>query len=192
MIGYFDGLRAEIAKVGVGVTVVVPGGRPMVDDPSACGLWVLDLVAIAGGVVEACSLPLCGIDRLAGYIATDHAASAVGGDGIVDENSKKGMPPEDLALQIADAVESGRAELVASQVCKRTVVIIVPVKRAARVTCSRCSTLTRDDSSAFLRVFAVGWAYCDHTEGVVAIGVVQGDAAEGRKVNGAGPHAIPI
>ena len=50
-----------------------------------------------------------------GYIATDHAASAVGGDGAPDENAKKGMPPEVLAAQMADAVERGEAQLVASQ-----------------------------------------------------------------------------
>ena len=52
---------------------------------------------------------------LPGYIATDHAASAVGGDGAADDNAKKGMPPEELAAQIADAVEEGQPQLLASQ-----------------------------------------------------------------------------
>jgi len=51
-----------------------------------------------------------------GYIATDHAASAVGSDGTADENSKKGMLPGVLAERIADAVERGEPELIASQV----------------------------------------------------------------------------
>jgi dehydrogenase/reductase SDR family protein 7B len=50
-----------------------------------------------------------------GYIATEHSASAVGGDGKADGNSAKGMAPEELARQMADAVAEGRAELVASQ-----------------------------------------------------------------------------
>jgi len=50
-----------------------------------------------------------------GYIATDHAANAVGGDGAADDNVKKGMPPEVLAAQIADAIETGKPQLIASQ-----------------------------------------------------------------------------
>ena len=50
-----------------------------------------------------------------GYIATDHAASAVGGDGTADENAKKGMAPDLLATQIVGAVERGDPELVAAQ-----------------------------------------------------------------------------
>ena len=74
MIGYFDALRAEVAKEGIGVTVVAPG-----------------------------------------YIATDHAASAIGGDGAADANAKKGMAPAELASRIADAVERGSPELISSQ-----------------------------------------------------------------------------
>ena len=78
IIGYFDALRAEVAKHDVGVTVVVPG-----------------------------------------YIATDHAASAVGnpsgGGGAAAPEEKKGMPPEELATMIADAIEAGKPQLVASQ-----------------------------------------------------------------------------
>jgi len=50
-----------------------------------------------------------------GYIATDHAANAVGGDGVPDSNAKKGMPPETLAAMVADAVADGKAQLLASQ-----------------------------------------------------------------------------
>ncbi|KAL1523757.1 hypothetical protein AB1Y20_018683 [Prymnesium parvum] len=81
MIGYFDGLRAEVASSGVRVTVVSPG-----------------------------------------YIATDHAASAVGSDGTADENSKKGMLPGVLAERIADAVERGEPELIASQLDGRVAI----------------------------------------------------------------------
>lgn len=59
-----------------------------------------------------------------GYIATDHSASAVGGDGSSDENSSKGMPPEELASQIADAVEGGKAQLVASQLDGRVAIVL--------------------------------------------------------------------
>lgn len=49
-----------------------------------------------------------------GYIATEHAASAVGGDGEPDANAKSGMPADELAALVADAVAAGRAELVAA------------------------------------------------------------------------------
>ena len=50
-----------------------------------------------------------------GYIATDHSASAVGSDGMADDNAKKGMLPEELAVRIADGVEKQLPELVATQ-----------------------------------------------------------------------------
>ena len=52
-----------------------------------------------------------------GYIATDHAASAVGNPsgGAAAPEEKKGMPPEELATMIADAIEAGKPQLVASQ-----------------------------------------------------------------------------
>jgi len=83
MVAYFDALRAEVARNGVGVTVVAPG-----------------------------------------YIATDHAASSVGGDGGADENAKKGMPPEELATQIADAVAAGKPQLVSSQLDGRVAMLL--------------------------------------------------------------------
>lgn len=48
-----------------------------------------------------------------GYIKTDHASSAVGGDGQTDANALKGMEPAELACQVLDAVAQGRAELIA-------------------------------------------------------------------------------
>lgn len=48
-----------------------------------------------------------------GYIRTNHAASAVGGDGQTDANAQKGMEPAELACQVLDAVAQGRAELIA-------------------------------------------------------------------------------
>lgn len=59
-----------------------------------------------------------------GYIATDHSASAVGGDGSDDANAKKGMPPEELATQIADAVARGKPQLVASQLDGRVAMLL--------------------------------------------------------------------
>ena len=59
-----------------------------------------------------------------GYIATDHSASAVGGDGTEDDNAKRGMPPETLAAQIADAVERQQPELVSSQVDGRVAILL--------------------------------------------------------------------
>jgi len=59
-----------------------------------------------------------------GYIATDHSASAVGGDGAADENAKKGMPPEELAAQIADAVEKQQPQLLASQLDGRLAILL--------------------------------------------------------------------
>jgi len=47
-----------------------------------------------------------------GYIATDHAASSVGGDGAADGNAKKGMDATELAALIADAVAAGTPQLV--------------------------------------------------------------------------------
>ena len=83
LVGYFDSVRAEVAKHGVGVTVVAPG-----------------------------------------YIATDHSASAIGGGGVVDANSKKGMDPTELALMVLDAVERGQPELIASQVDGRVAMLL--------------------------------------------------------------------
>ena len=90
VLGYFDGLRAEVASRGVGVTTVIPG-----------------------------------------YIATDHAASAVGGDGAADGNAKKGMAPEELATLIADAVEQRRPQLVASQLDGRFAMLLRAIWPAA-------------------------------------------------------------
>lgn len=59
-----------------------------------------------------------------GYIATDHAASAVGGDGAADANSKKGMEPALLAEQIAGAVARGQPQLVASQLDGRVAMLL--------------------------------------------------------------------
>ncbi len=59
-----------------------------------------------------------------GYIATDHAASAVGGDGLPDENAKRGMAPDDLAREIAIAVEKGRPELVAAPLDARAAILL--------------------------------------------------------------------
>ena len=49
-----------------------------------------------------------------GYIATDHAASALGGDGVPDENAQRGMSPALLASQVAHAVERGEPQLIAA------------------------------------------------------------------------------
>ena len=57
-----------------------------------------------------------------GYIATDHAASAVGGDGKPDENVAKGVPPEELAIEIADAVAKGTPELVSAPLNARVAI----------------------------------------------------------------------
>ena len=57
-----------------------------------------------------------------GYIATEHAASAVGGDGRPDENTSKGVAPEALAAQIADAVAGGVPELVAAPLDARAAI----------------------------------------------------------------------
>jgi len=59
-----------------------------------------------------------------GYIATDHSASAVGGDGGPDENAKKGMSPDLLAMQIADAVEKQQPQLLASQLDGRLAILL--------------------------------------------------------------------
>ena len=40
-------------------------------------------------------------------------SAAVGGDGAVDKNAAKGMEPDVLARQVADAIADGRAELIA-------------------------------------------------------------------------------
>jgi len=47
-----------------------------------------------------------------GYIATEHAASAVGGNGELDDNAKSGMAADELARRVADAIEAGEAQLV--------------------------------------------------------------------------------
>ncbi len=57
-----------------------------------------------------------------GYIATDHAASAVGGDGQPDENVAKGVAPEALAVEIADAVAKGTPELVSAPLNARVAI----------------------------------------------------------------------
>ena len=49
-----------------------------------------------------------------GYIATDHAANALGGDGTPDDNAKRGMPPAELATRIANAVAIGEPEVIAA------------------------------------------------------------------------------
>ena len=59
-----------------------------------------------------------------GYIATDHSASAVGGDGAADGNAKKGMPPEELATMVADAVEKKTPQLLASQLDGRVGIVL--------------------------------------------------------------------
>lgn len=50
-----------------------------------------------------------------GYIKTDHAASALGGQGMRDEDGLKGMEPAELAAMMADAIADGKAELIPSQ-----------------------------------------------------------------------------
>jgi len=57
-----------------------------------------------------------------GYIATDHAASAVGGDGKPDDNAAKGVAPEQLAIEIADAVAKGAPELVSAPLNARVAI----------------------------------------------------------------------
>ena len=57
-----------------------------------------------------------------GYIATEHAASAVGGDGSPDENALKGVPPEELAAEIADAVAQGSPQLISAPLNARVAV----------------------------------------------------------------------
>lgn len=57
-----------------------------------------------------------------GYIATEHAASAVGGDGKPDENALKGVPPEELAAEIADAVAQGSPQLISAPLNARVAV----------------------------------------------------------------------
>ena len=59
-----------------------------------------------------------------GYIATDHAASALGGDGAPDENVAKGVDPALLAAQIADAVADGTPELVAAPLDARAAILL--------------------------------------------------------------------
>ena len=59
-----------------------------------------------------------------GYIATDHASSALGGDGAADANANAGMPPAELAALIADAVAEGRAELVAAPLDARAAIVL--------------------------------------------------------------------
>ena len=59
-----------------------------------------------------------------GYIATDHSASAVGGDGAADANAKKGMPPAELATMMADAVARGQPQLLASQLDGRFAIFL--------------------------------------------------------------------
>ena len=59
-----------------------------------------------------------------GYIATDHSATAIGADGATDNNAKKGMPPEELATQIADAVEKQQPQLLASQLDGRLAILL--------------------------------------------------------------------
>jgi dehydrogenase/reductase SDR family protein 7B len=59
-----------------------------------------------------------------GYIATEHSASAVGGDGSRDGNAAKGMDPAVLAVQIADAVAAGQPQLVASQLSGRVAMLL--------------------------------------------------------------------
>ena len=65
-----------------------------------------------------------------GYIATDHSASAasrVGGDGggsTRSVNAKKGMSPDLLAMQIADAVEKQQPQLLASQLDGRLAILL--------------------------------------------------------------------
>ena len=56
------------------------------------------------------------------HIATDHAASAVGGDGKPDENAAKGVAPEQLAIEIADAVAKGAPELVSAPLNARVAI----------------------------------------------------------------------
>ena len=57
-----------------------------------------------------------------GYIATDHAASAVGGDGMPDENAAKGVAPEELAIEIADAAARGSPQLISAPLNARAAV----------------------------------------------------------------------
>ena len=59
-----------------------------------------------------------------GYIATDHSANAVGGDGAADENSSKGMAPDELARMIAAAVEGGKPQLIASQLDGKLAIVL--------------------------------------------------------------------
>ena len=59
-----------------------------------------------------------------GYIATEHSANAVGGDGGSDENASKGMAPDELATRIADAVEVGKPQLIASQLDGRIAIVL--------------------------------------------------------------------
>ena len=59
-----------------------------------------------------------------GYIATEHAARALGGDGAPDGNSAKGVSPVELASVIADAVECGQPELVTAQLDARVAILL--------------------------------------------------------------------
>lgn len=98
--------------------------RPTKKAPNS--VWIM---AVAFGV-RAClhflveGIHSCVVSLVAGYIATNHSASAVGSDGTTDANAKKGMAPDELACLIADSVERGQSELIASQLDGRIAMLI--------------------------------------------------------------------
>jgi len=59
-----------------------------------------------------------------GYIATEHAASAVGGDGAADGNALKGMAPDVLARLVADGVAAGSPQLVPAPAYARAAMLL--------------------------------------------------------------------
>ncbi len=80
-----------------------------------------------------------------GYIATDHAASALGAEsGGASAVAPRGMPPQELAVRVADAAARGTAQLVASQLDGRVAMLLRTLWPAALFRIMRAKAAKND------------------------------------------------